>query len=193
MKRLFLTILVAIALGNHLKADSALQGIPQATAVRFCRLMVCDDEGRVTPLRNFVYRHQALSDGSLTMEQLFFLYVFGYGGWQTLRIFPHQAGESTVWYAPADALPSSMDTEHQKYICEALVRMGDEVQAGHWQNVDAFIDRMIQYQCTFAAPPSHMPVSPPHTAWMMTGLFLVFMLVPFKALRRDMGGESNEK
>ena len=86
-----------------------------------------------------------------------------------------------------------MDTEHQKYICEALVRMGDEVQAGHWQNVDAFIDRMIQYQCTFAAPPSHMPVSPPHTAWMMTGLFLVFMLVPFKALRRDMGGESNEK
>ena len=151
MRRLLLLSLMMIAWGSTLKADNAFVVLPQATAMRFCRLMVCDGDGKVTPLHQFVRRHQALSADTLTIEQLFCLYVFSYGGWQTLRIFPHQEKGSVTWYAPGDALPSSLDAEHQKFIREALVRLGNEAQAGHWENVNAFIDRLTQYQCTFGA------------------------------------------
>ena len=48
-----------------------------------------------------------------------------------------------------------MDMEHQKYIHDVFSHLNNEVQAGRWQNVDLFIDKMIQYQCTFSSEPPH--------------------------------------
>ena len=77
-------------------------------------------------------------------------YVFDYQGWQTLRIFPHQKADGIVeWYAPTDELPQDMSEEHQKYIHEVFPRLIAEIEAGNWDTADAYIDRMIQYQCQF--------------------------------------------
>ena len=78
----------------------------------------------------------------------------------TLRLFPHHNGKDIIWYAPTDSLPGSMNIEHQKYIHDVFSHLNNEVQAGHWQNVDLFIDKMIQYQCTFSSEPPH-PTSTP--------------------------------
>ena len=68
---------------------------------------------------------------------------------QTLRIFPHVQGREAVWYAPTDNLPTSIDAEHRKYISEVFDRLNAAVHASNWSLVDAFIDKMIQYQCRF--------------------------------------------
>ena len=132
--------------------------LPQPQAARFCRLMVCDNEGRVVPLRAYI-RQQSTPSGEegLTVEQLFTSYVIDYEGWRTLRIFPHHlpskpSGEGPLrWYAPDDILPNDMSEEHRKYIREVFPRLLTEIEAGNWATVDAYIDRMIQYQCRFGS------------------------------------------
>ena len=88
-------------------------------------------------------------DDSLSVEQIFAGYVLLADGWQTMRLFPHQEDGVISWYNATDKLPSSMSSEHQKYIREVFPRLIAEVHAGHWSTVDAYIDRMIQYQCQF--------------------------------------------
>jgi hypothetical protein len=94
--------------------------------------------------------------------------------WQSLRLFPHHEADGTiVWYAPADALPASLGAEHQKYIREVFPRLQQEMEAGRWENVDAYIDRMLEYQCQFggttlASQPSFYDI---------TGIFLVISML----------------
>ena len=157
---------------------TAQNALPQATAAHLCRLMVCDNEGNISPLSNYIRQQQMMTNDSLSLEQLFAVYVFDYKGWQTLRIFPHQEGNQVVWYAPDDKLPATMSQEHQKYIHEVFARMDAEVQAGNWQMVDAYIDRLVQYQCKFSATATGASPTP-NILWIVAGSIGLFLLFPF--------------
>lgn len=123
--------------------------MPQQQAAHFCQLLINDGQS-IAPLSKHA-RHYMMPNDSLTVEQMFAAYIFHQGNWQALRIFPHYTAEGTVdWYAPTDDLPASLGKEHQKYIHEALPRLASEIEAHNWKNVDAFIDKMIRYQCQFS-------------------------------------------
>ena len=116
------------------------------------------------------------ADDSLSVEQIFAGYVLLADGWQTMRLFPHQENGAVSWYSATDELPASIDSEHQKYIREVFPRLVAEVQAGDWETVDAYIDRMIQYQCQFGG--QKLPPRPSSAA--IIGIFLLFLalLIP---------------
>ena len=145
--------------------------IPQKQAAHFCQLLVSEGPSVSTlALR----AHQMMPpDDSLSVEQIFAGYVLLADGWQTMRLFPHQAAGMISWYSATDALPASMDSEHQKYIREVFPHLVAEVQAGHWTTVDAYIDRMIQYQCQFGGSP--LPTQPSSST--IIGLFLLFFFL----------------
>ena len=85
----------------------------------------------------------------------------------TLRIFPHKQQSvhnsqlslpSCQWYAPTANIPESVPAEHRRYMRDVFTRLNGEVQAGNWTTVDAYIDRMVQYQCRFGG--SHQARQP---------------------------------
>ena len=143
--------------------------IPQKQAAHFCQLFVAENSSLSTLSRQ---AHQVISqpDDSLSVEQIFAGYILLADGWQTMRLFPHQENGVVSWYSANDELPASIDAEHQKYIREVFPRLVAEVQLGHWQTVDAYIDRMIQYQCQFGG--SKLPPRPSSVA--IIGIFLLF-------------------
>ena len=143
-------ILTLLFFAGSVSILAASTTLPQQQAKHFCQLLVCDNENRITPLNAYIRQQPLEQNDSLSIEQLFATYVFNYDGWQTLRIFPHHKANGTVvWYSATDALPQDMSKEHQKYIHEVFPRLLTEIQAGNWQTVDAYIDRMVQYQCKF--------------------------------------------
>lgn len=146
--------------------------IPQAQAAHFCQLFICDETG-VYPLGYHARRILSPND-SLTAEQQFTSFVFYQDNWQSLRLFPHcQEDGSVTWYAPAEALPASLGAEHQKYIREVFPRLISEAEAGNWTTVDAYIDKMVKYQCTYGSPEKeNAPVQP-----MAVGALLAFASV----------------
>lgn len=163
---LMLALLLTIGPASLLSAPVVL---PREQATHFCQLLI-NDGNSVSPLSVHARRLMVPND-SLTAEQLFTAYLFQQDNWQMLRIFPHLADDGTVnWYAPADELTASLDTEHQKYIREVLPRLQQEIMAGHWETVDACIDRMIQYQCQFGSSDSRP--QPQSTAIIL--IFLAF-------------------
>ena len=91
-------------------------------------------------------------------------------GWQTMRLSPHQKDDVVSWYSATDKLPVSIDSEYQKYIREVFPCPVAEVQLGHWSTVDAYIDRMIQYQCLFCG--KKLPLRPSSAA--IIGIFILF-------------------
>ena len=148
--------------------------LPERTAAHFCQLFVSDDSSISTLSRR---AHQMIqTDDSLSVEQIFAGYILLADGWQTMRLFPHQEDGVVLWYSATDELPASIDSEHQKYIREVFPRLVAEVQAGDWETVDAYIDRMIQYQCQFGG--QKLPPRPSSAA--IIGIFLLFLalLIP---------------
>jgi hypothetical protein len=147
--------------------------IPQQQAVHFCQLFVAERlRGMDTSLSTLSFRaksRRSQPDDSLSVEQIFAGYVLLADGWQTMRLFPHQEDGVISWYCATDKLPSSMSSEHQKYIREVFPRLIAEVQAGHWSKVDAYIDRMIQYQCQFGSS----KLSPRPSSAAIIGIFLL--------------------
>ena len=142
--------------------------IPQQQAAHFCQLFVSDNSSLSTLSRR---AHQMIqADDSLSVEQIFAGYVLLADGWQTMRLFPHQENGAVSWYSATDELPASIDSEHQKYIREVFPRLVAEVQLGNWSTVDAYIDRMIQYQCQFGS--KKFPPRPSSSA--IIGLFFLF-------------------
>ena len=142
--------------------------LPEKQAAHFCQLLISDG-GSLLPIS--VHAHWTMQpEDSLSIEQIFAGYVLLADGWQTMRLFPHQENGAVSWYSATDELPASIDSEHQKYIREVFPRLVAEVQAGHWSTVDAYIDRMIQYQCQFGS--SKLPSRPSSAA--IIGLFLLF-------------------
>ena len=121
-----------------------------AVARHFCRLLL-NYGTTISPLSYHALRLLAPND-SRTVEQQFMSYVFYENNWQSLRLFPNRQADGTVdWFAPADKLPASIGLEHRKYIREVFPRMQKEIEAGNWNTVDAYIDRMLEYQCTFGS------------------------------------------
>lgn len=156
--------------------------LPEKQAAHFCQLLVSDmlRVGAGTSVTGSAVStlslraRQVVQDGdSLSAEQIFAGYVLLADGWQTMRMFPHEADGVVSWYSATDELPASISAEHQKYIREVFPRLVAEVQAGHWSTVDAYIDRMIQYQCQFGG--SKLP-APPSSATII-GLFFLFLTV----------------
>lgn len=129
MKHILLIISLATVVLSNRAANAV---VPQATAARFCQLLVCDTDERIISLQAFLSKNPVGSSDSLTTEQLFFDYVFHYGGWQTLRIFPYHDGQQTHWYAADSELPQSIPSEHRRYMQEVFVRMQAEVDAERW-------------------------------------------------------------
>lgn len=149
--------MLALLLVGPASLTVAARTMPKQQAAHFCRLLIYDGN-EVCPLSIHAHR-LAVEDDSLTAEQLMTSFIFHKDNWQTLRIFPHKADDGTIsWYAPSDKLPPFIDSEHQKYIREVLPRLRHEIEAGQWEAVDAYIDRMIQYQCQFGG--SHTKPTP---------------------------------
>ena len=177
MKQLIRTsiILVLLVTAGPVFASNP-RVLPQKQAAHFCRLLVNDGDGHIYPLSVYAHRLTMLlchddHYGVYSAEQVFTGLIFFYDDWQqermpfsngqgrmlmeelhsgqTLRLFPHTKQKKTIWYAPTDQLPASLDKEHQKYIREVFSRLNALVQSSNWKAVDEFIDRMIQYQCRF--------------------------------------------
>ena len=150
--------------------------IPQAQAAHFCRLFISDETG-IYPLGYHARRILSPND-SLTVEQQFTSFVFYQDNWQSLRLFPHrEQNGNVIWYAPADALPDALGQEHQKYIREVFPRLQQEMEAENWPAVDAYIDKMMEYQCTFSNPQNESTPTISMTAGVLV-LFVCIFLLP---------------
>ena len=149
--------------------------LPEKTAAHFCQLFVSNNASLSTLSRR-AYQMISQPEDSLSVEQIFAGYVLLADGWQTMRLFPHQENGVVSWYSATDELPASMSSEHQRYIREVFPRLVAEVQTGDWETVDAYIDRMIQYQCQFGG--QKLPARPSSAA--IIGIFLLFfaLLIP---------------
>ena len=176
MKRFLLIIILATVVLSNRAVNTV---VPQATAARFCQLLVCDTDNRIISLQAFLSKNPLEASDSLTVEQLFFDYVFHYGGWQSLRVFPYYDGKTTSWYASTSELPQSMPSEHQRYMQEVFVRMQSEVDAAQWTLVDEYITRLLQYQRHFGpvAPVTRSASLPVSLIALL--IFIVFLSIPF--------------
>ena len=133
---------------------------------------------------------------SLGVEQVFTGFIFFYDDWvqeplssregfelvnelhsgATLRIFPHLQGEDIIWYAPNSNIPEHVPSEHRRYMHDVFSRLNGEVQAGNWSTVDAYIDRMIQYQCQFGGEKVSVPVSSEFLVSISAFILVVFLV-----------------
>lgn len=174
--RRFCSILYAatVALVVGAAEPQSLSTLPQATAAHFCQLLVYDNAGNVQSLNSYIHRQPISTSDSLSAAQSFCTYIFNYGGWQSLRIFPHaDAGGTITWHAANELLPDDIESEHQKYIHDVFPRLIVEIEEENWSQVDAYIDRMLRYQTTFAS--LHTPQDS-HTIPSPILLFLPFVL-----------------
>lgn len=73
---------------------------------------------------------------------------------QSLRVLPY-TGRSTVWYAPTDILPQSMDKEHARYISNVFSLIYADIQTDNFGRVDEYFTKMKRYQERFGG--STMP------------------------------------
>ena len=199
VKTLFYTpfVLALLFIAGSASLSASPLVIPQKQAAHFCQLFVADGAS-VSPLsfraRKMIQlteqrapselarrwssrdgRRRSQPDDSLSVEQIFTGYILLADGWQTMRLFPHKENGVVSWYSATDELPHSMDSEHQKYIQEVFPRLIAEVQAENWSTVDAYIDRMIQYQCQFSG--KELPARPSSAA--IIGIFLLFPALMF--------------
>ena len=142
--------------------------LPEKQAAHFCQLLVSEGSSVSTlALR----AHQMIQpDDNLSVEQIIAGYVLLADGWQTMRLFPYQEDGMISWYSATDELPASIGSEHQKYIREVFPRLIAEVQSDNWKTVDAYIDRMIQYQCQFGG--QELPLRPSPSA--IISIYLLF-------------------
>ena len=170
VKTLFYTsfVLTLLFIAGSASLSAAPLVIPQKQAAHFCQLFVADGTSVSTLSR---HAHKVIQpDDSLSTEQIFAGYVLLADGWQAMRLFPHQEDGVVSWYSATDELPASIGSEHQKYIREVFPRLIAEVQAGDWEMVDDYIERMIQYQCQFGS--QKLPARPSSAA--IIRIFLLF-------------------
>ena len=192
--RRFCSILYAVTVAFVVSAAEPQSPgtLPQATAAHFCQLMVCDNTGTVQSINSYIHRNQGDGMPGSVPVQSFCTYIFNYGGWQSLRIFPHAGANGTViWYAADGLLPDDMESEHRKYIHEVFPRLIAEIEAENWSLVDAYIDRMLKYQTTFVtACPSKTSHATPPTALLFLP-FALFLAIPFVIGRKPAPADSS--
>ena len=163
--------------------------MPRQQAEHFCQLMLDDGTG-ASPLY-YHARHMMQAEDSLSVEQLFASFILQDDNWQGMRFFPHQGGRGGVWYSAADKLPATINAEHRKYILEVFPRLIAQVEAGDWKTVDAYIEKIVQYQCQFGGSQVKSPVSSAQLT-VIAAIFLVillvsrFLLLPLHPKRRQL-------
>ena len=163
--------------------------MPRQQAEHFCQLMLDDGTG-ASPLY-YHARHMMQAEDSLSVEQLFASFILQDDNWQGMRFFPHQEGRGVVWYSAADKLPATINAEHRKYILEVFPRLIAQVEAGDWKTVDAYIEKIVQYQCQFGGSQVKSPVSSAQLT-VIAAIFLVillvsrFLLLPLHPKRRQL-------
>jgi len=155
--RVFKYALLALLFAGPHCVFSAPLVLPSKTAAHFCQLLISD--GSTVSTLSMRARQMMQPDDSLSVEQIFAGYILLADKWQTMRVFPHQEGGKVVWYSATGDLPASMDAEHQKYIREVFPRLIVQVQNGNWDTADAYIDKLLQYQCQFGGQKATSSVS----------------------------------
>ena len=196
--RFKVTLLALLLAGPVLAIPRVL---PPTQAKHFCQLLVNDGDGSVYPLNIYARNFTTLlfggkEYGKYTVEQVFTGFIFFYDDWvqeplssregfelvnelhsgATLRIFPHLQGEDIIWYAPNSNIPEHVPSEHRRYMPDVFSRLNGEVQAGNWSTVDAYIDRMIQYQCQFGGEKVSVPVSSEFLVSISAFILVVFLV-----------------
>ena len=187
---------LVLLLAGSVAVIAAPKVMPQEQAAHFCRLLLDDNEGHVYPLSMYAQHLTMLLCGEMTYqgytaEQVFTGLIFFYDDWQrepllyarqegrllaeelhsgqTLRVFPHADDKGVVWYAP------TVEAEHRKYMHEVFARLNGEVQAGQWERVDQYVDRMIQYQCQYGG--SGRKASRAMTPYLIS-IIVLFLALP---------------
>ena len=173
LSNLFKYALLALLIAGPHGVFAAPLVIPQAQASHFCQLLISNGDA-LSPLS--VHARKAIQpEDSLSVEQIFAGYILLADGWQNMCVFPHKEQGKVVWYSATDDLPASMSDEHQKYIRQVFPRLIAEVQAEHWQAVDEYVDRMLQYQCQFGGNPVTNAVS--SSFLVVVGLIFVIVVL----------------
>lgn len=171
--RYYVVLALLLMVGSASVSASRLI-MPRQQAEHFCQLLLDDGTG-ASPLYYHTRRMMQPED-TLSVEQLFTSFILQDDNWQGMRFFPHQEGDDIVWYSAADKLPATINAEHRKYMLEVFPRLISQVEAGDWSTVDAYIDKMLQYQCQFGGAKATSPVSSSQLA-IIAAIFLVIMLV----------------
>lgn len=195
------TLLLALLLAGPVSAMSSPKALPKDVASHFCQLLVNDGNGRIYPLSMYAQHlttllYEVPHYEDFTAEQVLTGFIFYYDDWvqlpassrealtlvqelhtgQTLRLFPHLSDGEIIWYAPTDPIPKSVGTEHRKYMQEVFSRLNGEVQAGNWQNVEEYIDKMIKYQCQYGNNGKSEASTPTYLIYIVA-LFLLGLVV----------------
>ena len=171
--RYYVVLALLLMVGSASVSASRLI-MPRQQAEHFCQLLLDDGTG-ASPLYYHARRMMQPED-TLSVEQLFTSFILQDDNWQGMRFFPHQEGDDVVWYSAADKLPSTINAEHRKYNGDLFIRTDVAVEVGDWSTVDAYIDKMLQYQCQFGGSKATSPVSSSQLA-IIAVIFLVIMLV----------------
>ena len=181
------TLTLALLLAGSAYLSAAPRVLPKEQASRFCQLLIFDGESKVYPLTIYAQHLVTTLCGQLsyndyTAEQVFTGLIFYYEDWilepfilnadadnqqlvyelhsgLTLRMFPYKDHNAIKWFAPTERIPDSVDAEHRRYMQEVFTRLNAEVASDNWETVDAYISRMIQYQCQFGGDNQSSPFS----------------------------------
>ena len=130
--------------------------LPKETAERFGELLVLHND-RICPLQTLAIdftkkRYGAKSYQGMTAEQVFMNWIFWGDDWMDidrsslLRVFPCTEGGSTVWYAPTDALPGTLDAQHQQFVQLVFVLLREYAEAGEYAEMNEVIGKLLKYQ-----------------------------------------------
>ena len=63
-----------------------------------------------------------------------------------LKIFPNTVKGNTIWYAPTENLPKTINAEHQHFIQTIFTLLYDEAEAENYKQMDEMIDKIQKYQ-----------------------------------------------
>lgn len=63
-----------------------------------------------------------------------------------LKIFPNTVKGNTIWYAPTENLPKTINAEHQRFIQTIFTLLYDEAEAENYKLMDEMIGKIQKYQ-----------------------------------------------
>lgn len=182
LRRCALLICLWLPLGQGAHAQSCL---PKSTAEKFGQLCIlyngriCPVQTYAQDFCRKIYGSRSYRD--MTAEQVLTGWIFYGDEWekdlmqnhretaddnmrhqlvmelrsgQSLKVLPY-TGRSTMWYAPTDILPQSMDKEHARYISNVFSLIYADIQTDNFGRVDEYFTKMKRYQERFGG--STMP------------------------------------
>ena len=63
-----------------------------------------------------------------------------------LKIFPNTVKGNTIWYAPTENLPKTINAAHQRFIQTIFTLLYDEAEAENYKQMDEMIGKIQKYQ-----------------------------------------------